>query len=177
MAEYIGVRALNRSAAIRIGKQRVTGTETTFVDISTASARKELAYHSSIGQLIQVNGLTNTNAPVVVQSGVTTNQGASAADLVVNTEPGIVRNRSTGAAISVSLTETTLSTADATNPRIDLIQVNYTTGVVSKVTGTPAASPVVKAAEEGNIAVANIAVAANATGIANNKITDVRPLA
>lgn len=177
MAEYIGVRALNRSSAIRIGGQRVTGTATTYVDISTATARKELAYHSSIGQLIVVGGLTNTNSPAVVQSGANVDQGASAADLIVNTNTGVIRNRNTGAGVAVVLTETTLSTADATNPRFDLIQANYTTGVVTKVTGTPAVSPVLPATAEGNIALAKVEVLANATGIANAKITDLRPLA
>lgn len=177
MAEYLPIRALNRSQSIRIANVRVTTTETAYVDISTAQSRKELAYHSSIGAIVVVGALSPTNSLAVVTQGATTNQGSSAADLIVNTEPGTVKNRNNGVAVSVLLAETTLATADATNPRLDLIQVNYTTGAVTKVTGTAAATPVLKAPEAGNIALAQIEVAANATGIANNKITDKRPLA
>jgi hypothetical protein len=177
MAEYLPIRALNRSQNIRIGGVRVTPTETAYVDISTAQSRKELNYHSSIGAIVVVGALSTTNSIAVITQGATTNQGSSATDLIVNTEPGTVKNRNNGVAVSILLTETTIATADATNPRLDLIQVNYTTGAVTKVTGTAAASPVLKAPEAGNLALAQVEVLANATGIANSKITDKRPFA
>jgi hypothetical protein len=76
-----------------------------------------------------------------------------------------------------------ITTANATNPRIDLVclTVNdaYYTGstnnvVINVVAGTPAASPTVPATPANSIALARVAVAANATSIVNANITDVR---
>jgi len=76
-----------------------------------------------------------------------------------------------------------IATANATNPRIDLIcfTVNdaYYTGstnnvVLNVVTGTPASSPTVPTTPANSIALAQVAVAANATSIVNANITDLR---
>jgi hypothetical protein len=76
-----------------------------------------------------------------------------------------------------------IATANATNPRIDLIclTVNdaYYTGstnnvVINVVTGTAASSPTVPATPANSIALAKVAVAANATSIVNANITDLR---
>ncbi len=77
----------------------------------------------------------------------------------------------------------TITTADPTNPRIDLVCVTvndaaYTGSlnnvVVNVVAGTPAASPSVPATPANSIALARIAVAAGATTIITANITDVR---
>lgn len=77
-----------------------------------------------------------------------------------------------------------IATANATNPRIDLVCLtvndSYYTGstnnvVVNVVTGTPASSPTVPATPDNSIALAQVYVAANATSITNANITDVRP--
>jgi hypothetical protein len=76
-----------------------------------------------------------------------------------------------------------IATANATNPRIDIVclTVNdaYYTGstnnvVINVVTGTPAGSPTVPATPANSVVLAQIAVAANATTITNGNITDVR---
>lgn len=83
------------------------------------------------------------------------------------------------APVTVSLT-----TADATNPRIDLIYVGTVdtqyggaSNVVKidKIIGTPAASPVAPTLPAGSnaIALATVTVAANATSILNANITNV----
>ena len=77
----------------------------------------------------------------------------------------------------------TITTADVTNPRIDLICITindaYYTGVtnnvaINVVAGTPAASPAVPATPANSYALAQVAVAANATTIVNANITDLR---
>ena len=77
----------------------------------------------------------------------------------------------------------TITTADVTNPRIDLICITindaYYTGVtnnvaINVVAGTPAASPAVPATPANSYALAQVAVAANATSIVNANITDLR---
>jgi hypothetical protein len=74
----------------------------------------------------------------------------------------------------------TLSTANATNPRIDLIYVGALDSAYSgasdlikidKVTGTAAATPAVPALPKNAIALAQVAVAANATSVTNANIT------
>lgn len=70
-------------------------------------------------------------------------------------------------------TNLALVTADATNPRIDLVYVS-SDGVLSVVTGTPAATPAAPALPAGGISLAQVAVAAAATLITNADITDTR---
>ena len=82
-----------------------------------------------------------------------------------------------------SNTTATITTANATNPRIDLIclTVNdaYYTGstnniIVNVVAGTPASSPTVPSTPANSIALAQVAVGAGVTSIVNANITDVR---
>lgn len=77
----------------------------------------------------------------------------------------------------------TITTADPTNPRIDLICITvrdaYYTGVnndviINVVAGTPAGSPTVPTLPANSYALAQVAVAANATQILNANITDLR---
>jgi hypothetical protein len=77
----------------------------------------------------------------------------------------------------------TVTAANVTNPRIDLVcmTVNdaYYTGLLNNVVlqvvaGTPAASPVAPTLPANSISLATIAVAANATSISSGNITDTR---
>lgn len=74
----------------------------------------------------------------------------------------------------------TIATADATNPRIDLVYVAVqdsfyagatNTPVLGVVTGTPAPSPTVPALPANALSLAQVSVVANATSITNSKIT------
>lgn len=80
-------------------------------------------------------------------------------------------------------TTVNFTTSNPTLPRIDLVCVTvndaYYTGSLNNVTfqviaGTPNASPTVPATPANSIALARVAVAANATSILNANITDVR---
>lgn len=80
----------------------------------------------------------------------------------------------------------TVSAANATNPRIDVVYVGVqdafysgstNTALIGIVTGTPAPSPTVPAIPTNAVALAQIAVAANATSIVNANITAVALLA
>ena len=77
----------------------------------------------------------------------------------------------------------TITTADATNPRIDRVCLTvadsaYTgstnTVTVNVVAGTPAGSPTAPATPVNSISLATVAVAAGATTITNANITDTR---
>lgn len=64
---------------------------------------------------------------------------------------------------------------DASNPRIDLVVVDYN-GTLSRVAGTAAAQPVAPAIPANSIALAQIYVPANDTAIGSNQIIDRRVL-
>jgi hypothetical protein len=80
-------------------------------------------------------------------------------------------------------TVATITAADFTNPRIDLVCVTvrdaFYSGanndvIFNVVAGTPAGSPVAPATPANSIALATVAVAANASTIVTADITDVR---
>ena len=126
--------------------------------------------------------------------------GSSSLQVTQNATPGmsvfiasgwaaILGNYQTNMGVYVAYNDATttaaITTANATNPRIDLVCLTvsdaYYTGstntvAVNVVAGTPAASPTVPATPTNSIALAQIAVAANVTSIVNANITDVRAL-
>jgi hypothetical protein len=80
-------------------------------------------------------------------------------------------------------TVATITTADATNPRIDRVVATindaYYSGTLNNVVfavvaGTPAASPTAPATPSNSVSLATIAVAAGATSITGANITDTR---
>jgi hypothetical protein len=94
-------------------------------------------------------------------------------------------NMGTYVAFNDAETVVTITTANPTNPRIDLlcatVQDAYYTGsqnnvVFQVVAGTPATSPVVPSLPANSIALAEIAVAAGVLSINNGNITDRRVL-
>ena len=123
--------------------------------------------------------------------------GSTDLQVTQNATPGMTVFISSGWAAIVGTTQTgmgtyvsyndavytaTISTANATNPRIDLICITVsdafysgTTNTVAfnVVAGTPAVSPAVPATPANSIVLAQVAVAANATQILNANITNV----
>lgn len=73
----------------------------------------------------------------------------------------------------VAATQQTMSAADATNPRRDLVYVDQA-GAIGTVTGTPAASPVLPTLAADRLALAEVYVAASATVLAASDIEDLR---
>jgi WD40 repeat protein len=84
-----------------------------------------------------------------------------------------------GVVVAVAAGNVTITNADATNPRFDLIVVSNT-GVKSAVAGTPAAyvegtsTPLVPALPANSVALATVYVPAGDTAIASNQIVDKR---
>ena len=77
----------------------------------------------------------------------------------------------------------TITTADATNPRIDVVCITVSDAAysgslnqvaINVVKGTAASSPTVPSTPTNSIALAQVAVAAGATTISSGNITDVR---
>ena len=118
------------------------------------------------------NLLESTGYGVI--SGLTVS-AQSTANMTVNVASGIV-DMATGARLTPSGNSAlTISTADATNPRIDIIYVN-TDATIGYLSGTPAASPTVPTTPTGVFVLAQISVAANTTTIISSNITDKRKM-
>lgn len=106
---------------------------------------------------------------VVSACGVTA-QGTP--DMTVAIAAGSIRIAS-GAIVAVTGGNGTITTADATNPRIDLISASNA-GVKTVTAGTAAANPAAPALPAGNVGLAMVYVPVNDTAIAANQITDKR---
>ncbi len=65
-------------------------------------------------------------------------------------------------------------TAPVTNPRIDRVVIDASTGAVSVITGAEAASPTAPSITAGKLPVAQIALTTSTTAITNSIITDER---
>lgn len=106
----------------------------------------------------------------VISGGAVTAQGAP--NMTVQVSAAVVRigGRKVAVAASASLT---ISTANATNPRFDLI-VAGVGGTFSVATGTAAASPTLPTIPANSVVVAAVYVPANDASIAANQITDKR---
>lgn len=156
MAEYLPIRALNRSQNVRINKARVSSTTTSYVDLSDPVQRKEFSKHSAIGAVFPVGSISTSLIVTLDGLGVTVKGGTEEKTLVV--AAGELFNRSTGAVILTGATELEI-TKTTTKPRIDNIVVKLSTGVASIQTGTAAESPVAPTVEEGYVVIATLTLA------------------
>ena len=93
-------------------------------------------------------------------------------DMTVNVSSGIIYMQD-GERFEVEAATMPVAAADAENPRKDIIYINAT-GVVSYYPGTAAAVPEAPETPLGSQLLAEIAVAANATTIETENITDKR---
>jgi hypothetical protein len=115
------------------------------------------------------------NSPAGMSVRVALGWAAIVGDIQANQGVYTVYNDATAVA--------TITAADPTNPRIDKVCVTvrdaYYSGanndvIINVVAGTPASSPTAPATPANSIALATVAVAANASTITTANITDVR---
>ena len=114
-------------------------------------------------------------AAALAGDGVLSGMGVAAQgspDMTVAVAAGVVRIGGYFAAYAGA--NVTISAADSTNPRFDLIVCDYN-GTVSRVGGTAAALPVPPDIPSNSIELAQIYVPASITTIDNNRIVDKRP--
>lgn len=105
-----------------------------------------------------------------VLSGLTVTGGA---DMTPAVAKGAVL--SNGTLFAVAAANVTITAANATNPRIDLIVVD-STGALAVRAGTAAAAPKPPARTANDVVIAAVYVPANDTAIATSQITDMRVL-
>lgn len=112
------------------------------------------------------------NATAVLSGCAVTAQGTP--DMTVAVAAGNVIT--TGTVASVTAGNATITAADATNPRIDLVVVT-SAGALAARAGTAAASPVFPTLTAGDVLLAAVYVPANDTAINANQIIDKRMIA
>lgn len=114
---------------------------------------------------VLVEGINGENC---VLSGLAITGGA---DMTPAVAKGAVL--SNGTMFAVAAADVTIGTADATNPRIDLIVVN-SSGALAVRAGTAAANPKPPARTANDVVIAAVYVPANDTSIGSTQLTDMR---
>lgn len=94
--------------------------------------------------------------------------------MTVTLDPGFIFAGTTLSEIALQTTGTI--TAPVSNPRIDRIVIDASSGAVSVITGTPAGSPTAPAITAGKLPVAQVLLQTSSTSITNSMITDERAL-
>ena len=107
----------------------------------------------------------------VLSGLVTSAQGTP--DMTVSVSAGVVYLADGTRLAPVAVAALAVAAADATNPRIDLVYITPG-GTVTCLSGTAAAEPAAPATPDGALALAEIAVAAEATTVVTGNITDKR---
>lgn len=170
MSELLGIRALSRSQKIRIGQKQIKTNVTSFVNLSNPKVRRDLGHHAAIGAFLTVTPLTYTaDSGYVLQGGAVSAKATP--DMSVNVQAGVAKINDTN--VSFSATNKTVTAADATNPRFDIVVVN-SSGAVSVVAGTAAATPVLPAVPANSTTLATLNIPAAATAVTSARISDVR---
>lgn len=126
---------------------------------------------------------TNTSANVAlvdstgygVISGLTTYAQATP-NMTVGVLNGVVHLSDGTRLSSVGSSSVTISNADASNPRIDIIYLK-SDATIGYLVGTPLPSPVAPSTPTGGFLLSQIYVSANATNITSSNITDKRKMA
>lgn len=129
---------------------------------------------SLVGAINEVDtiGIESTGYGVI--NGITVS-AQSTPDMTVNFVGGVF-HKSTGARLTlVSNPTLVINTADATNPRIDIIYIN-SDGTIGYTAGTPASSPVAPNIPVGAFLLYQVNVGANVTSITNANIVDMRKI-
>lgn len=187
----IGVRKLNRSQKFDIGGKTIapaTGAAGTgagasmLVNLDNPRVARDVARHTTLGALI-----TGTTVPFFQNDdGVVTGGGtvATRATGLVCDVAGGTFTRASGATGTITAGTVTVGTADVTNPRVDTVVVDTTSGAVSLIAGTAttvqaggtAIQLAGRAAVPANrIVLAYIVVPAAATNLAQTAVVDARP--
>jgi hypothetical protein len=124
------------------------------------------AYKTAIDNSIAVVGATAAQFAAHEQSSPDMTVRVDAGKLLAGTTLTNVAAQSTGTI-----------TAPVTNPRIDRIVIDASTGAVSVITGAENVSPTAPAITSGKIPVAQVALTTSTVAITNSLITDERPVA
>jgi len=102
-------------------------------------------------------------------------QAQDTPDMTVKVNAGNIHDVGTDTLTTVAEQNTSTITAPSSDPRIDRIVIDSSTGIVSVITGTEASSPVAPAITSGDIPVAQVSLTVSQSQIVDADITDERP--
>jgi hypothetical protein len=179
MAQLIQVRGAQRSR-YTVNDLPVTSWTTQTFDLDDPVTRRELGRHIAIGQAFVVGDRAPANTAVTVVNSIN--------DLIVTftggkQNPGTVDVKAGTLLLAAGTTQAVaavsalaLGAAHATQPRIDIVQVNETNGVVSVKAGTQRPTgPAAPAADASNVALYEV-TRPPANSSRPVTLRDVRPL-
>lgn len=171
MTELVKVRGLNRQRGIRVGGGSLTSAATRVVDLDDGASRRDLAHHSAIGQYVVVGDAdAAVKTGVVVSNGTTTTYSVSAGTVVAQANADQNRPEATLTVNAVS--NQAITAPDGSNPRIDLVHVDLTSGAIGYTAGTAGATPAKPATPANKLLLATLTVAAGATTPAGVVVAD-----
>lgn len=178
MSLLIGFRTLARRSGFDVGSKSFVPQKTTWVNLDNKRVSRDLARHSAIGQLIQAGiPFFQNDDGVVDQGGKVT---VRATGLVLDVS-AVNFTRASGATGSGVAGTATVGAADATNPRIDAVVVDTTSGAISVAAGTATAGTNLvtlagkPALVANRIALSYVLVPNTATNLVQDNVVDVRP--
>lgn len=126
---------------------------------------QSILFQEDLDVLVEgLNGLNCVLSGLVVTGGGTMSPSVAKGAVLSN-----------GTLFAIAAGSVTIGTADATNPRIDLIVVN-SSGALAVRAGTAAAAPKPPARSTNDVVIASVYVPANDTAIGTSQITDLRVL-
>lgn len=180
MSIIVGYRNLHRSQDVQLGDKSVSKTRTgvTWVNVDNPRVYRDLGRHSSLGNIIPVSGPHYQGDDGIVRAGGKVT--ARASGLVLDVTATQITNAA-GTDSTAAAGTATIGAADATNPRIDTVALNTSTGAIVVVAGTATAGANlfnrrgIADLPASRIALAWVLVPANATDVVQANIADVRP--
>lgn len=179
MAQLVQVRGAQRSR-YRVGGLPITSWTTQTFDLDDPTTRRELGHHIAIGQAFIVGDRAPvaTAATVVqgINQGIVTFTGGKQNPGTVDVKAATLVHADGTTQAVAAVSALALGAAHATLPRIDIVQVDDTTGVVSVKAGTARATgPAAPAPDANNVALYEVTrPPANSTRPVT--LRDVRPL-
>lgn len=184
MSTIVTLRNFNRSQGVRIGGKKLRSNADTFVNVDSPRVQRDLGRHSAIGAFLHTGtAFFQLDDGYVTNGGVVSNR---ATGLVLDVSP-VSFITAAGATVSAAAGTATVGAADATNPRVDTIVVNTSSGAYSVIAGTAAAgAQIINPAATGflaskgtvvanRIVLAYVLVPATATNLVAANVLDARP--
>lgn len=95
-------------------------------------------------------------------------------DMTVRVEAGVIYDHSNSTITSVAAQSTSTITAPSTKPRMDLVSIHQSTGVLTVTTGTETSTPVAPSLPTANFPIAYVTLQTTTTTITDELITDAR---
>ena len=176
----VSVRTFSRGGHVSLGDKTLRSDKTAYVNIDNRRVMRDIARHSSIGQIFPYGDTYFQNDDgVVTQGGKVT---VRATTLVTDVSPTYI-TRAAGGSISIGTAGTaTIGAADVTNPRIDIIAVDTSAaGAFVVIAGAATAGANLTnrlgmaALPANRVALALVLVPNGATTLLQDNVLDVRP--